>query len=65
MALVGDPRRVAEGRTASMLPRARHNSMFPMAAMGADAAREAAVDQAQELGIEVPKAPRVPKLHAS
>ena len=42
-----------------MLPAPLHSSMFPVAAMGA-AGNEAVRDYAHRMGIEVPKAPRVP-----
>ncbi len=59
MSLVGDPRERPEGRMASVLPAPLHSSMFPVAAMGA-AGNEAVRDYAHRMGIEVPKAPRVP-----
>ncbi|MFT3922530.1 MAG: GTPase domain-containing protein [Myxococcales bacterium] len=59
MSLVGDPSDKPEGRLASMLPAPLHSSMFPVAAMGA-AGNDAVRDYANRMGIEVPKAPRVP-----
>lgn len=59
MTLVGDPRTKPEGRTASVFPVPRHASMFPVASMGPAGMQEAR-DYAQRMGIEVPKAPRLP-----
>jgi mutual gliding-motility protein MglA len=59
MSLVGDPREQPEGRIASVLPAPLHSSMFPVAAMGA-AGNDVLQDYATRMGIEVPKAPRVP-----
>ena len=60
MSLVGDPSEKPEGRMPSMLPTPLHSSMFPVAAMGA-AGNEAVRDYAHRMGIEVPRAPRVPQ----
>ncbi len=62
MTLVGDPRRRPEGRLLSVLPSAKHSSMFPVASLGPDAGVAAARDQAERMGIEIPKAPRVPQV---
>jgi len=64
MSLVGDPREQPEGRMASVLPAPLHSSMFPVAAMGA-AGSDAVRDYAHRMGIEVPKAPRVPSFHTA
>lgn len=63
MEVVGDPREKPEGRTTSVLPGARHSSMFPLASQGPNA-QEAARDYAARLGLEVPKSPRVPRVDA-
>jgi mutual gliding-motility protein MglA len=63
MEVVGDPREKPEGRSTSVLPGAKHASMFPLAAQGPRAA-EAARDYAARLGLEVPKSPRVPRIDA-
>lgn len=59
MALVGDPRDKPEGRSVSLLPAPRHSSMFPVASMG-PAGVEVVQEYASRMGIEMPKAPRVP-----
>lgn len=61
MTLVGDPRTKPEGRSLSVLPTPRHSSMFPVASLGPTASAEVARDRAARMGIEVPKAPRVPQ----
>jgi hypothetical protein len=63
MSVVGDPRDKPEGRSVSILPAPIHSSMFPVAAMG-PLAEEAATEYATRMGIEVPKAPRVPSFEA-
>jgi signal recognition particle receptor subunit beta len=63
MTVVGDPRDKPEGRSVSVLPAPIHSSMFPVAAMG-PMAEDAAAEYASRMGIEVPKAPRVPSLEA-
>jgi hypothetical protein len=63
MTVVGDPRDKPEGRSVSILPAPIHSSMFPVAAMG-PMAEEAAAEYATRMGIEVPKAPRVPSFEA-
>jgi signal recognition particle receptor subunit beta len=65
MSLVGDPATGPEGRSPSVLPHSRHSTMFPVASLGPDEAAEAAKLDALRMGIEVPKAPRVPRLEAS
>lgn len=59
MSLVGDPADKPEGRMTSVLPAPLHSSMFPVAAMG-PAGGDAIRDYARRMGIEVPRAPRVP-----
>jgi signal recognition particle receptor subunit beta len=59
MSLVGDPRSKPEGRMPSVLPAPLHSSMFPVAAMG-PAGAGTVRDYAHRMGIEVPKAPRIP-----
>jgi signal recognition particle receptor subunit beta len=63
MAVVGDPREKPEGRSVSILPAPVYSSMFPVAALG-PMAEEAATEYATRMGIEVPKAPRVPSFDA-
>jgi len=63
MSVVGDPREKPEGRSVSVLPTPLHSSMFPVAAMG-PMGEEAANAYAQRMGVEVPKAPRLPSLDA-
>lgn len=63
MTVVGDPRDKPEGRSVSILPAPVHSSMFPVAAMG-PMAEEAAAEYANRMGVEVPKAPRVPSFEA-
>jgi signal recognition particle receptor subunit beta len=63
MTVVGDPRDKPEGRSVSILPAPVHSSMFPVAAMG-PMAEDAAAEYATRMGIEVPKAPRVPSFEA-
>lgn len=63
MTVVGDPRDKPEGRSVSVLPTPIHSSMFPVAAMG-PMAEDAAVEYATRMGIEVPKAPRIPSFDA-
>lgn len=63
MAVVGDPRDKPEGRSVSVLPQAQHTSMFPVAAMG-PIEGDAAVEYANRMGVEVPRAPRVPSMEA-
>jgi signal recognition particle receptor subunit beta len=63
MAVVGDPRDKPEGRSVSILPAPVYSSMFPVAALG-PMAEEAATEYATRMGIEVPKAPRVPSFDA-
>jgi mutual gliding-motility protein MglA len=60
IAVVGDPREKPEGRCISVLPEAEHASMFPLAGAGSQAVRE----YAAQLGLEVPKSPRVPRIDA-
>ncbi len=62
MTLVGDPRKKPEGRSLAKLPTPRHSTMFPVASLGPSASADAARDRALRLGIEIPKAPRVPQL---
>jgi signal recognition particle receptor subunit beta len=64
MSLVGDPREKPEGRMASILPAPLHSSMFPVAAMGA-AGSDLIRDYADRMGIEVPKAPRLPRFETA
>jgi len=64
MSLVGDPKSKPEGRTASIMPTPRHSSMFPVASLEPAARAEAARDNANRMGIEIPKAPRVPQFGA-
>jgi signal recognition particle receptor subunit beta len=64
MTVVGDPRDKPEGRSISILPAPIHSSMFPVAALG-PAAEDAATEYATRMGIEVPKAPRVPSFEAA
>jgi len=64
MTLVGDPKSKPEGRSTSVMPTARHSSMFPVASLGPQASMEAARDRAALLGIEVPRAPRIPQFGA-
>ncbi len=59
MSLVGDPADKPEGRMTSVLPTPRHSSMFPVAAMGL-AGNDTVREYARRMGIEVPKAPRLP-----
>jgi signal recognition particle receptor subunit beta len=63
MSVVGDPREKPEGRSVSILPAPIHSSMFPVAAMG-PMAEDAAAEYATRMGIEVPKAPRIPSFDA-
>jgi signal recognition particle receptor subunit beta len=63
MAVVGDPREKPEGRSISVLPGAKHASMFPLAASGPIGAEEVR-DYAASLGLEMPKSPRVPRVDA-
>jgi len=63
MSVVGDPRDKPEGRSVSILLAPVHSSMFPVAAMG-PMAEGAALEYAHRMGIEVPKAPRVPAFDA-
>jgi mutual gliding-motility protein MglA len=63
MAVVGDPAEKPEGRCISVLPAAEHASMFPLAAAG-PLGDQAARDYAAQLGLEVPKSPRVPRVDA-
>src|SRR5690606_12772461 len=64
MSLVGDPRKKPEGRMPSVLPAPLHSSMFPVAAMG-PAGAGTVRDYANRMGIEVPKAPRVPSFNTA
>jgi mutual gliding-motility protein MglA len=57
--LVGEPRNKPEGRHPSILPAPRHSSMFPAASMG-PAGVQVVNDYATRMGIEMPKAPRLP-----
>jgi mutual gliding-motility protein MglA len=59
MSVVGDPRDKPEGRTTSVLPSAPNSSMFPVAASG-PLQGDAAAEYASRMGIEIPRAPRVP-----
>ncbi|MDB4975666.1 MAG: gliding motility protein MglA [Myxococcaceae bacterium] len=63
MAVVGDPREHAEGRTNSVLPGPANASMFPLAASG-PLEDEVARAYALQLGVELPKSPRVPRVDA-
>lgn len=63
MSVVGDPRDKPEGRSVSILPAPIHSSMFPVAAMG-PMGPDAAQEYATRMGIEVPRAPRVPAFDA-
>jgi hypothetical protein len=63
MSVVGDPRDKPEGRSVSILPQPMHSSMFPVAAMG-PMGEDAAAEYATRMGIEVPKAPRIPSFDA-
>jgi signal recognition particle receptor subunit beta len=64
MSIVGNPSERPEGRLPSVLPGQLHSSMFPVAAMGA-AGRDVVRDYAARMGIEVPKAPRVPTFNTA
>ncbi len=64
MTLVGDPKTKPEGRTASVMPTPSHSSMFPVASLEPAARTRAAHDSARRMGIEIPKAPRVPQFGA-
>ncbi|MEY4514725.1 MAG: hypothetical protein RLZZ450_6847 [Pseudomonadota bacterium] len=63
MAVVGDPKKMPEGRSISALPAAKHASMFPLAASG-PADRNEVRDYAASLGLEMPKSPRLPRVDA-
>jgi signal recognition particle receptor subunit beta len=63
MKVVGDPRDKPDGRSISVLPVAKHASMFPLAAMG-PLADDAARDYAARLGLEVPKTAPLPRVGA-
>ena len=65
MSLTGNPSEAPEGRSPSLLPHSCHSSMFPVASLGPEQAAETARHRATQLGIEVPKAPRLPRLEAS
>ena len=63
LGVVGNPREKPEGRSVSVLPGPAHSSMFPLAAAGpleGDVART----YAAQLGLELPKSPRVPRVDA-
>ncbi len=60
MSLVGDPGEKPEGRMPPFLPEPPPSSLFPVGAMG-PAGNEAVRDYANRMGIEVPRAPRVPQ----
>jgi signal recognition particle receptor subunit beta len=63
MAVVGDPSAKPEGRSVSVLPAAKHASMFPLAASGPADPNEVR-DYAARLGLEMPKSPRLPRVDA-
>ena len=63
MAVVGNPRDKAEGRSVSVLPGPANASMFPLAAAG-PLEDEMARTYAAQLGLELPKSPRVPRVDA-
>jgi signal recognition particle receptor subunit beta len=62
MAVVGNPVDKPEGRSVSVLPGPAHSSMFPLAASGVE--EEVARSYAAQLGLELPKSPRVPRVDA-
>jgi signal recognition particle receptor subunit beta len=62
MTVLGDPRGKPEGRSISVLPEPEQASMFPIAAAGTGV--QALREYAAELGLEVPKSPRVPRINA-
>ncbi|MDB4984841.1 MAG: gliding motility protein MglA [Myxococcaceae bacterium] len=63
MAVVGNPRDKPEGRSVSVLPGPANSSMFPLAAAG-PLQDEVARAYAAQLGLELPKSPRLPRVDA-
>jgi hypothetical protein len=59
ISLVGDPSGKPEGRSQSVLPQPRHASMFPVASLGPKGV-QVVQDYAERMGIEMPRAPRLP-----
>jgi len=64
MAVVGDPREKPEGRSISSLPDALNASLFPLAAAG-PVEEDVARNYAARYGVEIAKAPRVPRFGAA